>query len=90
MLRAVHLERETARPLSFSESLPDQLSVRHSALFSERKLLKSPKGSVSAVSADSGETFPKRCSAVPDWRGQGNKMNFRDVIYFHSLKNDSF
>ena len=67
-----------------------QLSVGHSALFSERKLLKSPMGRVSAVSADSGETFPKNCSAAPEWRGQGNKMYFRDVIYFHSFKNTSF
>ena len=47
-------------------------------------------GRVSVVSADSGETFPKNCSAAPEWRGQGNKMYFRDVIHFHSLKTPAF
>ena len=65
MLRAVHLERESAHPVSPRAFLTNyQLSVGHSALFSERKLLKSPMGRVSAVSADSGETFPKNCSAA--------------------------
>lgn len=77
--------RETARPLSFSEGLPDQLSVGHSALFSERKLLKSPKGS---VSADSGETFPKRCSAARvEGAGEQDELPTRDLF---SLKNASF